>query len=186
MGPHHCPAILQTFFSCPLFHNSYLSSRFLLYPTALPHSQEKEYLLTSSWKPPLLSIFSPSNTFFLATYPLIPKELPLKRRVSLRLLWFPSHPIFPQGPPSLTSPSLQYLQPLPIFHNNLHILNSQPLLLLFINNPLSCLNKLPFWDFLVVQWLRLRASTARGKGSIPGLGTKTLNTVWYDPKKSSL
>lgn len=104
MGPHHCPAILQMFSSCSLFHNSYLSSRFLLYPTALPNSQEKEYLLTSSWKPPLLSTFSPSNTFFLATYPLIPKELPLKRRVSLRLLWFPSHPIFPQGPPSLLAP----------------------------------------------------------------------------------
>ena len=36
------------------------------------------------------------------------------------------------------------------------------------------------WTCLVVQWLRLRASTAVGTCSIPGQGTK--DPVWRDPK----
>ena len=34
---------------------------------------------------------------------------------------------------------------------------------------------------LVVQWLRLCASTAGGTGLIPGQETKTLHAVWCDP-----
>ena len=36
----------------------------------------------------------------------------------------------------------------------------------------SSLKKLKIGDFLTVQWLRLRASTAGGAGLIPGQGTK--------------
>ena len=38
---------------------------------------------------------------------------------------------------------------------------------------------------LVVQWLRLQASTAGGMGSIPGWGTKILHAMQYarPPKK---
>ena len=36
---------------------------------------------------------------------------------------------------------------------------------------------------LVVQWLRLRASTAGGVGSIPGQGTKIPASVWPGEKK---
>ena len=35
------------------------------------------------------------------------------------------------------------------------------------------LEMLPCWDFPDSQWLRLRASTVGGMGSIPGWGTKT-------------
>ena len=35
---------------------------------------------------------------------------------------------------------------------------------------------------LVVQWLRLRASTAGGKGSIPGWGTKIPHAVQRSQK----
>ena len=38
--------------------------------------------------------------------------------------------------------------------------------------------------FLVVQWLRLHASTAEGLGSIPGQGTKIPHAVWYGQKKN--
>ena len=37
---------------------------------------------------------------------------------------------------------------------------------------------------LVVQWLRLRASTAGGTGLIPGWGTKIPHAVWPKKKKS--
>ena len=36
---------------------------------------------------------------------------------------------------------------------------------------------------LVVQSLRLRASTAGGTGSIPGRGTKVLHAAWHNQKK---
>ena len=36
---------------------------------------------------------------------------------------------------------------------------------------------------LVVQWLRLRASTAGDAGSIPGWGTKILHAAWCSQKK---
>ena len=36
---------------------------------------------------------------------------------------------------------------------------------------------------LVVQWLRLRTSTAGGTGSIPGQGTKIPHAVWHSQKK---
>ena len=36
---------------------------------------------------------------------------------------------------------------------------------------------------LVVQWLRLQASTARGMGSIPGQGTKIWHAVWCGHKR---
>ena len=36
---------------------------------------------------------------------------------------------------------------------------------------------------LVVQWLELHASTAGGKGLIPGQGTKIPQAVWCDQKK---
>ena len=36
---------------------------------------------------------------------------------------------------------------------------------------------------LVVQWLRLRASTARGVGLTPGQGTKILHTMQHNQKK---
>ena len=35
----------------------------------------------------------------------------------------------------------------------------------------------------MVQWLRLRAPTTGGTGSIPGWGTKTLRATWCDQKK---
>ena len=35
---------------------------------------------------------------------------------------------------------------------------------------------------LAVQWLRLRASTARGMGSIPGQGTKIPHATWHGQK----
>ena len=35
---------------------------------------------------------------------------------------------------------------------------------------------------LVVQWLRLCASTAGGTGSIPGQGTKILHAEWHGQK----
>ena len=38
-------------------------------------------------------------------------------------------------------------------------------------------------NFLVVQWLGLRASTAKGPGSIPGWGTKILQAMWCSQKK---
>ena len=37
---------------------------------------------------------------------------------------------------------------------------------------------------LVVQWLALQASTARGMGSIPGWGTKTLYATWPKTNKT--
>ena len=36
---------------------------------------------------------------------------------------------------------------------------------------------------LVVQWLRLRAYSAGGIGSIPGWGNKIPPAVWYSQKK---
>ena len=36
---------------------------------------------------------------------------------------------------------------------------------------------------MVVQWLGLRASTARDPGSIPGPGTKILHAVWCGQKE---
>ena len=36
---------------------------------------------------------------------------------------------------------------------------------------------------LAVQWLGLRASTAGGRGLIPGQGTKILHAVWHGQKK---
>ena len=39
---------------------------------------------------------------------------------------------------------------------------------------------------LVVQWLRLHASTAEGLGSIPGQGTKIPHAVWYGQKKKKM
>ena len=36
--------------------------------------------------------------------------------------------------------------------------------------------------FLVVQWLRLCAANAGGRGSIPGRGTKILHAAWQSPK----
>lgn len=38
-------------------------------------------------------------------------------------------------------------------------------------------------DFLVVQWLRLCASTTGGAGSIRGQGTKALHVKWFYQKK---
>ena len=44
--------------------------------------------------------------------------------------------------------------------------------------------KLPLLGtFLVVQWLRLHASTAGGMGSIPGWGTKMLHALQCGKKK---
>ena len=37
--------------------------------------------------------------------------------------------------------------------------------------------------YLVVQWLRLPASTAGGTGLIPGQGTKILHAAWRGQKK---
>ena len=37
---------------------------------------------------------------------------------------------------------------------------------------------------LVVQWLRLPASTVGGMGSIPGRGTKILHAAWRSQKKA--
>ena len=41
--------------------------------------------------------------------------------------------------------------------------------------------------YLVIQWLRLHASTAVGAGSIPGQGTKIrfLHAVWHSQKKGN-
>ena len=39
------------------------------------------------------------------------------------------------------------------------------------------------WTSLVVQWLRLSASTAGGMGLIPGQGTKIPYATWHNPKK---
>ena len=39
------------------------------------------------------------------------------------------------------------------------------------------------WTSLAVQWLRLRASTAGGAGSIPGLGNKILHAARCGLKK---
>ena len=40
-------------------------------------------------------------------------------------------------------------------------------------------------DMGAVQWLRLHASIARGLGSIPGGGTKILQTMPYNQKKNN-
>ena len=39
--------------------------------------------------------------------------------------------------------------------------------------------------FLVVQWLRLYASTARGTGSIPCRGIKIFYAIWHTPPKKA-
>ena len=38
--------------------------------------------------------------------------------------------------------------------------------------------------FLVVQWLRPRSSTARGKGSASVWGTKILHILWCAPSQN--
>ena len=38
-------------------------------------------------------------------------------------------------------------------------------------------------DSLVVQWLRLCASTAEGMALISGQGTKILHAAWHDQKQ---
>ena len=38
---------------------------------------------------------------------------------------------------------------------------------------------------LVVQWLRLSASNARGMGSIPGQGTKIPHAMWHSQNKQT-
>ena len=43
--------------------------------------------------------------------------------------------------------------------------------------------KINYGTSLVVQWLRLRASTAGGMGSIPGQGTKILHAMRRGPQK---
>lgn len=40
-----------------------------------------------------------------------------------------------------------------------------------------------FGDFLAIQWFRLHASTAGSTGSIPGQGTKILQTSKHGQKK---
>ena len=40
-------------------------------------------------------------------------------------------------------------------------------------------------DVLVVQWLRLCASTAGIVGLMPGRGTKILHAKWYSQKKKN-
>ena len=37
--------------------------------------------------------------------------------------------------------------------------------------------------FLVVQWLAVRTSDARGTGSLPGQGTKIPHAMWYGQEK---
>ena len=39
------------------------------------------------------------------------------------------------------------------------------------------------WESLAVQWLGVGASTARGRGSIPGRGTKIPQAMWCSQKK---
>ena len=41
------------------------------------------------------------------------------------------------------------------------------------------------WTSLVVQWLRLCASTAGGLGLIPGQGTKIPHATWHNQKKKN-
>ena len=48
---------------------------------------------------------------------------------------------------------------------------------------LGHLEMLALGTSLVVQWLRLCASTARGMGSIPGWGTKILHALQCGQKK---
>ena len=40
-------------------------------------------------------------------------------------------------------------------------------------------------DSLVIQWLGIHASTAGGKGSTPGWGTKILHIVWPQASKQT-
>ena len=44
----------------------------------------------------------------------------------------------------------------------------------------------PGGNSLAVEWLGLRASIARGVGSIPGRGTKIPRAVWQGQKKKKL
>ena len=44
----------------------------------------------------------------------------------------------------------------------------------------SAIKKHVIGTFLVVQWLGLHASNARGIGSIPGQGTKIPHAIWHD------
>ena len=41
-------------------------------------------------------------------------------------------------------------------------------------------------NFLVVQWLRLHASTAGGPDSIPGQGTKIPQATWHGQKNDPI
>ena len=52
------------------------------------------------------------------------------------------------------------------------------------SRPVGLLNQLPLRTFLVIQWLRLCASNARGTGSIPGRGSSACHAV--QPKKNQL
>ena len=52
---------------------------------------------------------------------------------------------------------------------------------LYFTQSLLCLNIEP-GTFLVVQWLRLRAPTVGGMGSIPGQGTKIPHAVQHGQK----
>ena len=47
--------------------------------------------------------------------------------------------------------------------------------------PLICTLKHVSGNSLVVQWLGLCAFTSQGLGSLPGLETKILQTVWHGP-----
>ena len=46
-----------------------------------------------------------------------------------------------------------------------------------------CFKPLSFRNSLAVQWLGLRAFTAKGPGSIPGRGTKIPQTTWHGKEK---
>ena len=48
---------------------------------------------------------------------------------------------------------------------------------------LKVLKERRVWDFLVVQWLGLRASTALSAGSIPGRGTKIPQATCHNQMK---
>ena len=64
---------------------------------------------------------------------------------------------------------------------------SLPAILLKILSREKVTFKVPFiGNFLTVQWLGLCASTAGGKGSIPGRGTKISHAARLSPQKKKL